>query len=85
MRMARVNISLPDVLVQRARAAGLNVSALAAAAVSEELDRRAKIAELDSYLADLDAELGPVSDAERAQEREWADRALGPRRDTRTA
>ena len=60
MRMARVNITVPDDLLNQAKAAGLNVSRLAAAALAEELDRRAKLNELDAYLADLDTELGPV-------------------------
>ena len=72
--MARVNITVPDELLTRARAAGLNVSRLAASAVAEELDRLAKIAELDAYLAELDAELGPLGDQELAAAREWADR-----------
>lgn len=76
MRMARVNITIPDDLLDRSRAAGLNVSRTAADALAEELDRRAKIAELDRYLADLDAELGPLSDTDREAARKWADRAL---------
>ena len=79
MRMARVNITVPDELLTQARAAGLNVSRLAAAAVAEELDRRAKIAELDAYLAELDAQLGPLGDQELAAAREWADQlTAGP-------
>ncbi|MGO8882971.1 MAG: type II toxin-antitoxin system CcdA family antitoxin [Streptosporangiaceae bacterium] len=74
MRMARVNITVPDELLEEARAAGLNVSRLAAEALAEELDRRAKAADLDAYLAELDAELGPVPDHELAAAREWADR-----------
>lgn len=77
MRMARVNITVPDELVARARAAGLNVSRLAASAVAEELERLAKIAELDAYLVELDAELGPVSEAEAADARAWADQLAG--------
>jgi len=73
MRMARVNITVPDELLNQARAAGLNVSRLAAAALAEELDRRAKINELDSYLADLDNELGPVPQHELKAARDWAD------------
>lgn len=73
MRMARVNITVPDELLAQARAAGLNVSRLAASAVAEELDRLAKIAELDAYLTELDAELGPLGDHELAAAREWAD------------
>jgi hypothetical protein len=74
MRMARVNITVPDELLGQARAAGLNVSRLAAAALAEELDRRAKIAELDVYLAEMDAEFGPVPAEELAAAAQWADR-----------
>ena len=81
MRMARVNITLPDHLLGQARAAGLNISRLAAAALAEELDRRAKIGELDAYLADLDNELGPVPQHELRAAQEWADAILPPGRD----
>jgi len=81
MRMARVNITLPDGLLSQARAAGLNISRLAAAALAEELDRRAKINELDAYLADLDNELGPVPQHELKAAREWADATLPAGRD----
>lgn len=76
MRMARVNITLPDDLLSRARATGLNVSRLAAVAVDEELARRAKLAELDAYLAQLDADLGPVPQDEQAAAGAWADRVM---------
>jgi len=76
MRMARVNITVPDDLLDRARAAGLNVSRIAAAALAEELDRLAKIRELDAYLAELDAELGPVPQHELKAARQWADEVL---------
>jgi hypothetical protein len=76
MRMARVNITVPNDLLDRARAAGLNVSRLAAAALAEELDRLAKIRELDVYLAELDAELGPVPQHELKAARQWADEVL---------
>lgn len=51
VRMARVNISMPDELYSQARGAGLNVSHLAQEALAAELGRRAKIAELESHLA----------------------------------
>ncbi len=76
MRMARVNITVPDDLLGRAKAAGLNVSRLAATALAAELERRAKVAELDAYLADLDAEFGPIPQQESAAAREWADQVL---------
>ena len=77
MRMARVNITMPDDLYAQARAAGLNVSQLAQRAVADELNRLAKIAELDAYLAELEKQLGPTTDAERAEAKAWADKALG--------
>lgn len=76
MRMARVNITMPDDLLDRARSAGLNVSRVAAGALSEELDRCAKVAELEAYLGRLEAEAGPTSEDERAAAREWADEVL---------
>ncbi|MCU4186876.1 hypothetical protein K6U06_21095 [Acidiferrimicrobium sp. IK] len=75
--MARVNITMPDELVIQARNARLNLSQVAQRAVAAELDRLSKIAELDTYLAELDAELGPVTEEDRAEARTWADQALG--------
>ena len=71
--MARVNITVPDELLSSARTAGLNVSRLASSALAEELDRRAKIAQLDAYLAELEDELGPLSANELADAATWAD------------
>jgi post-segregation antitoxin (ccd killing protein) len=85
MRMARVNITVPDDLYDQAKRAGLNVSQLAQRAIASELARLAKIAELDAYLAELDAELGPISDDERAKAETWAGTALGPTNRRRTA
>ncbi|MGX6448387.1 type II toxin-antitoxin system CcdA family antitoxin [Patulibacter sp. S7RM1-6] len=74
--MARVNITVPDELVARARAADVNVSRLASQALADELDRRSRAAALDNYLRDLDAALGPVPDEERLAARTWADAAF---------
>lgn len=71
MRMARVNITIPDEVFARARSAGLNVSRVAAAALAEELDRQAKVEALDAYLAALDVSLGPVAEAERVDAERW--------------
>lgn len=76
MRMARVNITVPDDLLERSRAAGLNVSRLAARALTEELDRRAKVMALDHYLRELEVELGPISEDEQTAARAWADGAF---------
>ncbi len=77
MRMARVNVTIPDDVLARARGAGLNVSRVATSALSEELDRRAKIEALDEYLRELDSVLGPVSPEDEAAARGWADGAFG--------
>lgn len=78
MRMARVNITVPDEVVAQSRAAGLNVSRLATAALLDELDRRSKIDALDAYLAQLDRELGSIPHSERAAAATWVDKVLAP-------
>jgi hypothetical protein len=85
MRMARVNITVPDDLIDRARAAGLNVSRIAASALTEELERRDKIAALDDYLRELDAALGPIPSDEQEAARQWADSMLGDARQSLSA
>ena len=47
--MARLNVYVPDDLAERARAAGLNVSALTQTAIADELNRRS----MSSWLAEL--------------------------------
>lgn len=69
--MTRRNISLPDALDERARAAKLNVSALAQRAIEEELERLDRIAHLDQWLSDLDEEHGPLSPEDLATADEW--------------
>jgi hypothetical protein len=71
--MSRVNITVPNEVIAQARRAGLNVSRIATIALIEELDRRAKIEALDVYLAELEAELGPVGPDEAALASAWAD------------
>lgn len=83
--MARVNITVPDDLYRAAKSAGLNISQLAQRAVVAELSRLAKVAELDSYLRELEADLGPPTDAERAEAKTWADGLLGTEHDRRSA
>jgi hypothetical protein len=79
MRMARVNITIPDELLEHARAAGLNVSRMAAAALAEELDRRSKVAALEAYLQAMDVEFGPVPEAEQLEAEAWVDRLMASR------
>lgn len=76
MRMARVNITVPDELLARARAEGLNVSAAAAAGLADELERIDKNAELDRWLAEMEAEHGPSTPEEIAEAEARLDRAF---------
>jgi post-segregation antitoxin (ccd killing protein) len=85
--MARRNISLADDLDDRARRAGLNVSALAQQAVAHELDRRARMARLDAWLDELDRRHGPPSAKAVAAAEAWvaSAKAVPPRRRGRSA
>lgn len=85
MCMARANITIPDELYEQARAAGLNISRVAQDAVRAELARLGKVAELDAYLAELAAKLGPPSESERSEAHAWADEVLGPASRRRSA
>lgn len=85
MRMARVNVSIPDELLRRAKIAGLNISKLTRGAIVEELDRLAKIAAVDEYLAELEAELGPISEEDEARAEAWADKVFGSREGRQSA
>lgn len=49
--MARLNVYVPDELAERAKARGLNVSALTQAAIAAELERSATTAWLESVEA----------------------------------
>ncbi len=75
MRMARVNITIPDELLARARAHDLNVSAAAAAGLEDALVRIDKNVELDRWLAEMEAERGPSTPEEIAEAEAWLDRA----------
>ncbi|MEI6252609.1 MAG: type II toxin-antitoxin system CcdA family antitoxin [Mycobacteriaceae bacterium] len=55
--MARLNVYVPDELAERARARGLNVSALTQAAITAELDDTATA----TWLAGLDTAAGRVT------------------------
>ena len=74
--MARVNISIPDDVIERARVAGVNVSRVATEALLDELDRREKRRSLEQYLAEMDRRLGPVSSERVAEAVAWADGIL---------
>lgn len=73
--MARVNVSIPDDVIERARAGGLNVSRIATSALEEALEKQLKIAMVDEYLAELEAELGPIPQADLDRAQAWLDSA----------
>jgi post-segregation antitoxin (ccd killing protein) len=83
VRMARVNITMPDELYNEAKGARLNISRVAQDAVRAELARLGKMTELDAYLAELETELGPPGDNERSEARAWTDELFGPARHSR--
>lgn len=78
--MARRNISLPNDLDERARRAGLNISALAQQAVAYELARQARMARLDAWLDELDGQQGAPSAKAVAAAEAWAASAKAVRR-----
>jgi Arc/MetJ family transcription regulator len=81
MRMARVNITVPDEVLARAKAAGLNISRVATEALRDELMKREKRRALERYLAALELEQGPIPEDELAEAAEWADRLFPETRD----
>lgn len=83
VRMARVNITVPDDLYRQARNSGLNISQLAQGAVAAELRRIAKIA--DWMPTWLTWTLGPTTEAERAEANTWVDGLFGPDHGQRSA
>lgn len=85
VRMGRVNVSIPDELHRRAKEAELNISKLTRDSIIQELDRRAKIAAVDEYLAELESELGPISSEEQARADAWVESVYGPQKGRHSA
>jgi len=83
--MTRVNISIPDELHRRAKEAGLNISRLTRKAIVAELERLAKIAAVEEYIAELEAEQGPPTEQEMADAKAWIEQVYGPHGDRQTA
>lgn len=73
MRMARVNVYLPDELAEQARTADLNVSGLAQEAIRRALDARAVNEWLDDLASLPSAGIDPavVREAVRAAKDEF--------------
>jgi post-segregation antitoxin (ccd killing protein) len=62
-----MQVYLPEAMYQQVKARGLPVSELLQKAVRAELHRQDLLAETDRYLADLIAEVGAPSAAQRAR------------------
>jgi len=80
MRMARIQLYLPDDLYELVKASGIAASELFQKAVRAELKRRQLLSETDGYLKKLVREVGAPTRSERAR----AD-ALVKRLDRRSA
>lgn len=65
--MARMQVYLPDDLFEQVKARGLPVSKLLQNAVRAELRRLDLLTETDRYVADLVAEVGPPTAAQRTR------------------
>lgn len=73
MRMARVNVYLPDDLLADAKEAGLPVSELTQAAVRDELAKRGRLRALERFIRELADAQGPATAAEMAEAEAWAE------------
>jgi post-segregation antitoxin (ccd killing protein) len=78
-----MQVYLPQAIYDEVKAHGLPASELLQKAVQAELRRRDLLAKTDQYLAELIAEVGPPSAAQRARARAVAQR-LGRRPTRRT-
>jgi hypothetical protein len=65
--MARMQVYLPDGLFEQVKARGLPASELLQKAVRAELRRLDLLAETDRYVAELVAEVGPPTTAQRTR------------------
>lgn len=74
VRMARVNISIPEELLARARARKLDISEVARRALETDLRRLDNADGMAMLQAEMEADLGVPTDEEMAEARAWADR-----------
>jgi post-segregation antitoxin (ccd killing protein) len=88
MRMARVNVYLPDDLLASAKEADLPVSELTQAAVREALARRDRLEALERFIDDLAETQGQATAEEVAEAGAWAESVVAavrtPRKRTRS-
>ena len=77
LRMARVNTTIPDDLLERARERGLNISEITRLGLEAELRRRDNADGLAMLLAEMEADLGAPSAPDEADAEAWARRVYG--------
>ncbi len=80
-----MSISVPDEIATAAKDAGVNISALATEALRDELDRLAKIAELDAYLDSAETDQGPIDDEDVAEAGRWVEELVSEHRPDESA
>lgn len=74
--MPRMQVYLPNELYHAVKEQGLRASELLQQAVREELGRQALLAETDTYLAELVAEVGEPNADEIRKAEEFVDRLV---------
>jgi hypothetical protein len=78
--MGRLQVYLPDELQGELRARGLSASKLLQDALHREIRQAELDKAVDRYLKRLDTELGPATEAEKAEAEEWAERVSRTRK-----
>lgn len=78
--MSRVNVTIPDQVIDAARERGINVSAIAAAALEAELARLDSVERMRADLDELDVEVGSVSPEEAVAAADWVTSMTSQRR-----
>lgn len=80
-----MQVYLPDELYRYVKDNDLPASQLLQSAVEAEIERRLKVNELEVYLADLEAEVGPPTPEDEAYAERLVDGIVGAEDDRRTA
>jgi hypothetical protein len=80
-----MQVYLPDELYRYVKDNDLPASQLLQSAVEAERERQLKLRELDEYLVELEAEVGPPTLEDEAYAKRLVDRIVGAEDERRTA
>lgn len=80
-----MQVYLPDELYRYVKDNDLPASQLLQSAVEAEMERQLKLRELDDYLVELEAEVGPPTLEDEAYAERLVDRIVGAEDERRTA